>query len=271
LAHAGFVLARTTRRVLPQVHVPHLVLVLGLVLALDRPARAADGKPGETKAAESRPADDLSYGDGVAACKMMNQTADKEVSAFRASQPPQPIPDPRPDTVLGAPGWAEAFKGFGNVPLELWLATILPHAGVTLRNEAPAFVLAWPWSFPIGPTMTCSRHQGALFVSGHTPLRLMLEPGMMYGDRLFVFFLRPGARFVYQHSDWVVGLGGGLGSTIDIVSRQEGFRASVSPEVVLRLGKCCDPNYFMLAGRLDVYFAGNQRVQPMVHLGFTYF
>jgi hypothetical protein len=224
-----------------------------------------------TTAAPARAAEEeMTVESGVRACRVMNEVSDKEVAAFRASQPPQPYPDPRQETVLGAP-WADVGKGLGKVPLDLWLATFIPHVGVTLRSEAPAFVLAWPWSFPVGPTFTCSKHASALTVSNHHPFRLMLEPGMMYGDRLFVFYARPGARVVWQPPDWVVGLGGGFGSTIDIVSRQEGFRASLSPEVVLRLGKCCDPGYFTLAGRLDVYLAGQSRVQPMVHLGFSYF
>jgi hypothetical protein len=262
LPHAGLVFARL-RLVLAPLAIAHALASPGVLAA---EPRLPEGKP-----AEAKPPDDMTYGDNIAACRAMARASDKEVAAFRASQPQQPIPDPRPDTVLGAPGWADGVKGFGRVPVELWLATFLPHFGVVARSDAPAFVVAWPWSFPVGPAFTCSKHQGALFVSTHAPFRVVLEPGMIYGDRLFVFHLRHGARFIHQQSDWVVGVGGGIGSTIDLVSRQEGVRASISPEVVLRLGKCCDPGYFMLAGRVDVFFTGATLVQPMVHLGFTYF
>jgi hypothetical protein len=219
---------------------------------------------------DARAEEETAVSTGVRDCRVMNEVADKEMAAFRKSQPPQPYPDPRPDLVLEAP-WADVFRAFGKVPLELWLATLLPHAGVAARAGQPVFSLSWPWSFPLGPTMTCSRRAGSILVQNHKPLRLVLEPGMFYGDRLFTFWMRPGARFIYQGSDWVVGTGGGLGSTLDIVSRQEGFRGSLSPEALLRFGKCCDPGYFLLSARLDIYFTGTTTLQPTATFGFTYF
>jgi hypothetical protein len=45
----------------------------------------------------------------------------------------------------------------------------------------------------------------------------------------------------------VVGVGGGLGSTVEIAGNREPFRPSLSPEALMQFGHCCDAGYFTLA------------------------
>lgn len=207
--------------------------------------------------------------DGPSACRDFDKKNEKELADWQKQQPAVPYAYPREDTVLGAP-WGPFFKSIGTTP-ELFLATVIPHVGAQYRAENAAIVVAWPWSFPIGPAYTCSRKQGSFVVRAFKSHRAMLEPGITTGQRGTGFFTRPGYRFIYHPSDWVVGAGGGIGSTLDIAGSREPFRYSVSPEGVLQFGHCCDPSYFILSVRYDHYFAGTARDTFGGTLGFTYF
>jgi hypothetical protein len=99
----------------------------------------------------------------------------------------------------------------------------------------------------------------------------MLEPGIIAGSRGAGFFTRPGYRFIYHPSDWVVGAGGGLGSTIEIAGNREPLRPSLSPEAVIQFGHCCDASYFTMALRYDRFFAGDTRNVVWASLGYTFF
>ena len=84
-------------------------------------------------------------------------------------------------------------------------------------------------------------------------------------------FTRLGYRFLYHPSDWVVGVGGGLGHTIDLVGKGEPTRISLSPEAVMQFGHCCDASYFTFAFRYDRYFAGTSLNVIHGTLGYTFF
>lgn len=223
---------------------------------------------GETAARADEPIK-IETADGTNECREFTAKNDKELVKWEKEQPSSPYVYPREDNVLGAP-WGAFLKSIGATP-DLFLATILPHVGAQYRLDAPAVVVAWPWSVPLGPAYTCSRRQGTFTVDSFRSHRALLEPGVVSGQRGTGAYVRPGYRFIYHPSEWVVGAGGGLGSTIDIAGLREPFRFSVSPEAVLQFGHCCGPDYFILSFRYDHYFKGTAVDVIGGTLGFTYF
>lgn len=218
---------------------------------------------------EARAEDKLETADGPTACREFDAKNERELAEWSKTQPAAPYAHPRPDDVLGAP-WGPFLKGFGSHP-DLLLATIIPHVGAQLRADAPAAVVSWPWQLPFGPAYTCSRRAGTFMVREHKAHRALLEPGFASGQRGTGLFVRPGYRFVFQPSEWVVGVGGGLGSTIELTGNREPTRLSVGPEALLRFGHCCDPGYFTLTFRYDHFFGGNVTDIFWGSLGFVYF
>jgi hypothetical protein len=101
--------------------------------------------------------------------------------------------------------------------------------------------------------------------------RALLEPIVIAGQKGTGFLTRLGYRFLYHPSDWVVGAGGGLGTTVDLAVKGEPARLSLSPEGVLQFGHCCDASYFVLAVRYDRYFAGSSANTIGGTLGYTFF
>src|SRR5262249_12811791 len=156
-------------------------------------------------------------------------------------QPATPYKYPQDNEVLGSP-WGDVLTSIGE-QWELVVATVVPHVGAQLRADSPAALISWPLTVPLGPPYTCSRKQGTFTVRDHRAHRAMLEPGITSSNRGTGFFIRPGYRFIYQPSDWVVGPGGGLGTTIELSGNREPSRASLGPELVVRFGRCCDPGY----------------------------
>jgi hypothetical protein len=237
--------------------VPAIAVALGAAVALI-PARAARAEEPKVDTA-----------DGLAACREFSEKNDRELADWTKQQPPVKYEYPHEDTVLGAP-WGAFLKSIGD-NADLVLATILPHFGAQLRNDTPAAIISWPWSIPFGPAYTCSRKQGSFVVNEHKAHRAILEPGVVSSNRGVGVFVRPGYRFLYQPSDWVVGAGGGLGSTIELTGNREPTRASLGPEAVIRFGHCCEPSYFTLAFRFDHYFAGEIRNILSGSLGYVFF
>ncbi|HSO37453.1 MAG TPA: hypothetical protein VLT33_33235 [Labilithrix sp.] len=210
------------------------------------------------------------YADGLKACEDFHAKNERELAAWAKTQPPVPYAYPREDNVLGAP-WGPITGGIGS-SAELLLASIIPHFGAQLRGQTPAAVVAWPWSIPIGPGFTCSRKQGTFTVHDFRSNRLMLEPGLVSSNRGTGVYVRPGYRFLYHPSDWVVGVGAGVGSTIELAgNREPPGRPSVSPEVVIQFGHCCESSYFTLTFRYDHYFAGDSTNILGGSLGYTFF
>jgi len=211
----------------------------------------------------------LEYADGPTACHEFDRKNEKELAEWSKAQPAVPYAYPREDLLVNAP-WGQLTKGIGSTG-ELLLATIIPHAGAQLRTEDVAAVISWPWQLAIGPAFTCSRKTGSFTVKKYRSHRLMLEPGIVSSARGVGIFTRPGYRFLYHPSDWVVGVGGGIGSTIELTGNREPVRPSLSPEVVLQFGHCCDSSYFTLAMRYDRYFGGEVKDIVWGSLGYTFF
>ena len=223
---------------------------------------------GEQSASAEEPKTE--YADGPKACEAFSAKNERELAAWTKSQPAVPYEYPRDDNVLGAP-WGPITGGLG-ASWDLVLASIVPHFGAQLRVQTPAAVVAWPWSVPLGPAFTCSRKQGTFTVRSFRSNRLLLEPGIVSSNRGTGVYVRPGYRFLYHPSEWVVGVGAGLGSTIDLSGNKEpAGRPSVSPEALLQFGHCCEASYFTLSLRYDHYFAGESTNIVGGTLGYTFF
>jgi hypothetical protein len=240
--------------------------VLRLVGVLSLPLVAL--LAGEQSATAEEPKTE--YADGVKACAEFNAKNERELAVWQKNQPAVPYVYPRDDNVLGAP-WGPITSGIGT-SYDLLIASLVPHFGAQLRVNTPAAVVSWPWSIPIGPAFTCSRKQGTFTVREFRSVRLMLEPGIVSSNRGTGVYVRPGARFLYHPSEWVVGIGGGLGSTIELAgNREPKGRPSLGPEVLIQFGHCCEPSYFTLTFRYDHYFAGEATDILGGSLGYTFF
>ena len=247
-ARRRYRVARTiVRRVL------HLSIALAL-LAVSAMARADEP-------------DTLEAVDGTAGCDALEVKNDKELKVYSSLQPPTRYVYPQAEEILGAP-WVE-LGGAAKDSLALIAATLIPHVGPVLRGPTPETMLSWPWSFPIGPPSACSRRRGGYDIAKYRPFRLMFEPGIDLGQTAVVVSMRPGARYIYHPTAWPAGLGGGLGSMIEL-SGKEPLRASLSPEIVVQLGRCCEPGYFMVGIRHEFFFAGKNDLWS-ASVGFTYF
>ena len=160
--------------------------------------------------------------DGPKACHAFEEKNEEELARWEKEQPAVPYEYPREDNVLGAP-WG-SFLGSVGSSAGLLLATVIPHVGAQLRGDLPAAVVSWPWQVPFGPAFTCSRKQGSFKVDEFRSHRAILEPGFSSSNRGVGVFVRPGYRFVYHPSDWVVGAGGGIGSTFELTGNREPTR-----------------------------------------------
>ncbi len=211
----------------------------------------------------------LDYADGPEACRAFASRNERELAAWSKTQPPIPYAYPQDDNVLGAP-WGKLTSGV-SATYDLMLASLLPHFGAQLRADSPALVVSWPWQVPLGPAFTCSRRRGSFTMRDFRSHRLLVEPGIIAGQRGVGVFVRPAYRFLYHPSDWVVGAGGGVGSTFELTGNREPPRPSLSPEAVIQFGHCCEASYFTLAMRFDRFFAGENRSILWGSLGFTFF
>lgn len=237
--------------------------LLGLALALAPALVAAEER---TATAD----DKLQYADGPTACRALHEKNDRDLAEWKKTQPPTPYEYPHETYVLGAP-WGGLTSAMAEEP-DLLLATLLPHVGSQLRESSPVAIVSWPWSIPFGPAYTCSRHQGTFTVRDYRFHRLMIEPGLFTTAKGPGFFTRPGYRFLYHPSDWVVGVGAGFGTNIELAGKGEPQqRASLSPEAVIQFGHCCDASYFTFAIRYDHFFAGASADLISGSLGYTFF
>ena len=163
--------------------------------------------------------------------------------------------------------WMSYAEGMADARA-LLVAAVVPHVGVRLQDEpwslGPAF--GWPWSLAFGPATASSRR--ICGTDDHLPHRLVLEPGIVVASRV-LFYFRPGYRFVWHAAGGRTGFGAGLGSTVEIVGVPE-VRASVSPELLLHLGRCCRPGYLLVSLRYDRYWQGTGRNELTASVGITF-
>jgi hypothetical protein len=221
------------------------------------------------QAKDARGEEPLQTADGVKQCRAFDEKNEKELAAWSKQQPSTPYVYPAEETVVGAP-WGRLLRGTVAAGGVL-LATALPHVGTQLRGESPAAYISWPLSVPFGPIYSCSRKSNTFVVHGHRPSRIVVEPALVSSNRGVGFSVRPGYRFIWHPTTWVVGVGGGLGSTIEIAGNSEPFRPSFGMEALAHFGQCCSPSFFMLALRYDHYFIGRDINIVGLNLGYTYF
>lgn len=223
--------------------------------------------PGPSRAAEDPPPDELE--DGPTACRALDERNARELEAWEAQQPKVPYKRPNEPTLLGAP-WGRFVEGAGAAG-GLWVATLVPHVGGQLRASGPTTLLSLPWSFPFGPAYACSRKRGTFDVEKLRGHRVLFEPGLVAGEVGVGVMVRPGYRFVYHPTDWVIGVGGGVGFPMEFIQKEEPFRLGLGPEAVAHFGHCCGPGYFTLTARYERYFAGKSLDVGTVSLGYVWF
>ncbi len=152
-------------------------------------------------------------------------------------------------------------------------ATVLPSIGGRFGREPQnaRMQLSWPWSLPVGPPMSVTRTLGTCRerTFSFKPIRLLLEPGLAWTSPL-TLFVRPGMRFVFHPADWRLGIGAGVGSTLE-ARGPWGFRASLSPELLLHWGRCCAPGFVTLSLRYDRFFAGEEHDAVTTSIGFSFY
>jgi hypothetical protein len=152
-------------------------------------------------------------------------------------------------------------------------SAVLPDLGAAYDGSEFAFALSWSFVLPFGPEtgpLVRVRWHCAPDEYAHRlrPNRLHLEAGFVFATPT-TYFARPGYSWVWHAKGASFGAGLGLGSTL-AWSDAAGFRPSLSPELGLRYGECCDPGYWVLTLRYDRYFAGEHRNTALVKLGFDY-
>lgn len=227
------------------------------------------GEAAEAHAEESA-ASTLETADGSSACVDFREKNERELAVWEKAQPPTPYKYPRESEFLNAP-WGNFVRDLGHGG-ELILATILPHVGAQFRGDAPAALISWPWSiFVIGPYYACSRKKDTFVVHGHRVHRFLIEPSIVSSKLGVGVSVRPGYRFIWHPTSWVVGPGLGVGSTIDIGGNREPFRYSISGEAVAHFGQCCSSSYFTFAARYDHYFKGTNLNIIGGSLGYVFF
>jgi len=213
---------------------------------------------------------DRETADGSDECREFYDENTRQLLAWEKKQPAVPYRYPREQTVGHAP-WGQFFSSVGHSG-ELLLATLLPHVGAQFRGDSPAAHVAWPWTVLVfGPMYSCTRKKETFVVHGHRAHRLLVEPAVVSSNRGVGFSVRPGYRFIWHPTSWVVGPGIGLGSTIEIKGNREPFRYSIGPELVAHFGTCCRSSYFTLAIRYDHFFKGTNRDIVGASLGYTFF
>jgi hypothetical protein len=237
-------------------------VVIAVVPFATKPAHAEEPPPPDAE-------------DGFSACTKFQEKADKELDTWAKDQPKVPFKPEREETILGGP-WVELTRAIAHSSGVI-AATLIPSLGAQLRDSKPAPVISFPWSFQIGPALSCTREKGQFVVKRHIPNRIMLEPAIVpVGGASVAMWVRPGYRLLIHPSSWIAGFGGGIGSTIDLFGfesgkKKEPFRASISPEVVVHFGHCCDRGFFTLTVRSDIYLEGQDRFIIGGTAGYTYF
>jgi hypothetical protein len=82
-------------------------------------------------------------------------------------------------------------------------------------------------------------------------------------------YLRPGLRYVWHRSAWPFGIGAGIGSTLAWTESQQGA-ASISPELLVHLGHCCEPGYIIVAVRADTFFPRRAPAALIANVGIAF-
>jgi hypothetical protein len=186
-----------------------------------------------------------------------------------------------PPALTGRCGTIQALgPGLAAYFHEVWRAytavatAVLPHLGARAAGGgigAPRLVLAWPLTVPfLAPTRSrVIRYDCAgEIVDAFRSHRAVLESGVVLSSPA-VPYVRAGYRLAWHPGRGVVGLGAGLGSTVEL-DGGPAPRASASPELLLLFGRCCYPGYGLLALRYDRFWSGAARETFLASVGLAY-
>jgi hypothetical protein len=165
------------------------------------------------------------------------------------------------------------YAGMGDAMAEMAVAFVLgplsvltPQPGLRLGRGSADFSLSWSMSLPVGPATACQRERGNIwYFHSH---RVVLDSTFVPA-RPRELALRPGYRYVWHRSDAWIGIGGGLAPVLQ-VEGPGAFRAGVSPELLVHVGRCCRSVYPFASVRWDRYFSGAARNQWNASLGLGY-
>jgi len=238
----------------------------GAVSSSVSPSSEAKDKSDATSEDDEPVDDTLDAVEGVAACRAYEEKNAHDLAIWEKTQPPTPYKYAERKTFLDAP-WSPLFDGI-SYSGALIAATLIPNVQAVFRGATPEVGFSFPWSLPIGPALWCTRKKGSFDVITYRPLRILLEPGF-FAEQPIAFWIRPAARFMWHPTSWFLGVGGGLGTLVEMTGN-EPFRASISPEITVALGRCCNPGYFSLALRHDFFLEGKTQLTS-ASVGFTYF
>ncbi|MEO8876141.1 MAG: hypothetical protein ABI461_11185, partial [Polyangiaceae bacterium] len=233
--------------------------------ASDSSAKSKDDSNGKSE--DDEPVDDtLDAVEGISECNAYEEKNAHDLAIWEKTQPPTPYKYPERRTFLDAP-WMPLFDGI-SYSGALLAATLVPNVHAVLRGVNPEAGFSFPWAIPLGPALWCTRKKGSFDVIKYRPIRILVEPGF-FAEQPIVFWVRPAARFMWHPTSWFFGVGGGIGSLLEMTGK-EPFRASVSPEISVALGRCCNPGYFSLSLRHDFFVEGKTQLTS-ASVGFTYF
>lgn len=165
-------------------------------------------------------------------------------------------PAPGADTKVHRPG--------ANDPLIFAASFFIPQSGVRWeRGDSNTLnvSLSWPLSVPLA---------FGTRAADELPIhRVVIEPGFTFVERT-TGFARGGYRAVWHPTGSFVGVGAGIGSTFEIFAPGPA-RPSLSPEIVVHLGKTGSPGFLMALARYDRFFAVDPRDTFTFALGIGFF
>ncbi len=206
-------------------------------------------------------------------------------SAGIAGAEPEPLPPWQPKTMTGLPiecesegrgmdGWGEAYS----LAWTMIGSALLPQTGARWTfGASPRFdaSLSWPISIPFGPVSArvvherrhCELTPRADELQAH---RFVVEPGITFPHRT-TGFVRFGYRAIWHRASRFVGLGAGVGTTLELFNPEHAPRPSVGGELLLHLGECCAPGYILVAARYDRFFAGAGLDVATLSLGLAFY
>jgi hypothetical protein len=171
-----------------------------------------------------------------------------------------------------------AGLGWDYLGLAIWRvllfagAAAIPHVGMVVRGGGDAqLALSWPISIPFGPVGACTPHP--VLPDSHSDElqthRVVIEPSLVVSERPVTFSVRPGYRAILHRAKSLWGFGAGVGSTLELLGR-DAPRPSLSPELLLHLGACCEPGYWVVAVRHDSLFTAHARGAWWLTFGLEY-
>jgi hypothetical protein len=148
---------------------------------------------------------------------------------------------------------------------------LLPDVGAQFDASGLSPVLAWPWVVPVGSEVGRRHRRHRCYtevIRGIAPHRLVPELGVHFADDTS-YWVRSGYGLVFHPQPSRVGLSLGLGPTLHFGG--DTTLGSISPEVGIRYGACCEPLYSTLVARYEEHVLGGEGRLVMIKLGLVSF